>query len=116
MVLQTRRHEERTLLVLKEATSAECAYHKAHLTVKPGFWCMHVGSRKFFATDRFITVKRISVTEALTMKDSPIVLRAEYEKQINNTLRNLRALNSRLTQTVECVHLRAEVMMNDNSM
>ena len=106
----------RTLLVLKRGRSDQCAYHKAHLTVKPGYWCMHRGERKFFASSRFISSHEISPVEALLLEDSPVVLRREYEHSMNHLLRQLRSINAGLSNCSTNLHLRAKVTMDDNNL
>ena len=91
--------QERTLLVLRAGNSDETPYHKAHLRVKPGFWCMHVNEVKFMVTSRFTSSRQIDIVSALSFEDSPIILRREFNRAIAQTVTSLRKLNGILNQT-----------------
>jgi hypothetical protein len=100
--------------VLRAGTSAETPYHKPHLPSKPGFWCFQGGDKKFFVTERFISTEEISVIEALTQPDSPLVLRAENESAVRKTLVTLRKLSASLSANTNTIHTRAHGFLVDD--
>ena len=101
--------QERTLLVLRTGNSDETPYHKAHLRVKPGFWCMHQNEVKFLVTSRFICSKKINVVDALSYPDSPVILRKEFSMAMSQTVCSLRKLNGLLTNAESNIPGRAHL-------
>ena len=85
--------QKRTLLILRADNSDETLYHKAHLLVKPGFWCMHKNEVKFMVSSRFISSEKIDVLSALSYEDSPVILRREFNCAMKQTVTSLRKLN-----------------------
>ena len=74
---------------------------------------MHLNKRKFFVRERFVSIKRIDVLEALKQKDSPIVLRASYQKDVQETLETLRRVNGSLTYNSASLHLHSTAILDD---
>ena len=105
--------ETRTLLIISKGTSDETPFYKPHLPIKEGYWCMHLNKRKFFFWERFSSIKRIDALEALKQKDSPIVLRASYQKDVQETLETLRRVNGSLTYNNASLHLHATAILDD---
>ena len=103
----------RTILVLRAGTSAETPYHKPHLPVKPGFWCLHGSSKKFLVTSRFISSSVICATEAVKFADSPIILRCAHEKQTNKTVAGLRKLSAGIVANETTLHTNADAFLSD---
>ena len=87
------KQQKRTLLILRDGKSVETPYHREHLHIKPGFWCMHKNEVKFLVTSRFISSEKIDVVTALSFEDSPVILRTEFHRAINQTVASLRKLN-----------------------
>ena len=104
---------ERTLLVIGKGTTMDTPYYREGLPVAPGLWCMHGGTRKFFVMERFVTMKEISVLDALQRKDSPLVLRATYDKDVQATLQALRKVNTSLTYSSSNLGLHSQYTLSN---
>ena len=104
---------ERTLLIICVGTTKDTAYYRDGLPVKTGFWCMHGSTRKFFVRERFVSVSPISVLDALKHKDSPLVLRATYDKDVQATQQALRKVNSALTYSSSNLGLHSQSVLDN---
>ena len=105
----------RTLLVLRPGKSDETNFHKAHLPVKDGYWCVHGEDVKFMVKSRFISSEVIPVVDALRLPDTPVVLRTELTGAVNRALNTLRKLNSFLSGVDKQMHVRADMTIAGNS-
>ena len=104
---------DRTLLIISEGTTKDTPYYRPGLPVKTGFWCMHGSTRKFFVMERFLSLSSISVVDALKRKDSPLVLRATYDKDVQATQQALRKVNSALTYSSSNLGLHSQSVLHD---
>ena len=101
----------RTLLILRSGKSDETPYHKPHVTVKDGYWCMHGNECKFLVKSRFISSVEVNVVQALQFPDAPIVLRKEVQTLVKRTVNTLRKLNGSLTNCESGLHARAQMQV-----
>ena len=63
--------------------------------------------------ERFASIRQIDTLEALKLKDSPIVLRSSYQKDVQETLQALRRVNGSLTYNSASLHLHATAILDD---